>query len=176
MSISSIGRKDIAVGAFNGPISIDLGAEVLATLSRNSRAIPKVVPAPPDDVIDNRHLCVGPGLLKKRHRLEYLLLVDGTPKPNLSCSLTDVEVYEVEPTPERPVVAHIAMWVMVTLVFGAIVLVPLFREGLPQQAADFGELVTRIGLALLVLTGLLYPVGPAGALIRWFKRRRSARN
>jgi hypothetical protein len=173
--VSSIGRKDIPPSSFNGPIDVDLGGEVIAVLARGSAAIPKVVPAPPDELHEARHLRIGPGLLTKRHRLEYLLLVDGAPAPAITCSLTDVEVYEIEPPPRRHPMSYVAQWLMVALVFGIFLLVPLFKDGLPQQANEFGDLLGRSGAALLMLAALLYPVGPIGALIRWYKRRRAAR-
>ncbi|WPO73865.1 hypothetical protein [Streptomyces sp. KN37] len=97
VEIANTGRRDIPASMFHAgePISFDLGAPIIAVLSSVSFPFDNRVPAAE---IEGQEIRIGPGLLAKRQRVTFSLLVDGRAHP-MTCqhSLVDVDVRRRSP-------------------------------------------------------------------------------
>jgi hypothetical protein len=88
------GRRDIPTSAFdNGtPITLDTGAKIIELLQTTSD--PSTIPAP-EVTVAGTALKVGPGLIGRRQRITYTVLVDGTLDLKYQGTLQDVDVRQL---------------------------------------------------------------------------------
>ncbi|QKV77705.1 hypothetical protein [Amycolatopsis sp. Hca4] len=91
VNVSNRGRRDIPRSSFDGPITLDVGVEIVGQLNASSSGTSGVEPMP-EVAISGTALVMQPSLIKRKQTLSYSLLVDGKPTWQPKCAIVDVEV------------------------------------------------------------------------------------
>jgi len=102
------GRRDIPPDMFAGPITLDLGTEIIAVIESTSVATPSTIPVPRMTTTTTA-LHIGPALLARDHSLSYSVLVDGNVSVAGQCSLPGVDIRGGRPTQSANNLAELAL-------------------------------------------------------------------